>query len=276
MKSLAVLCMILAFSGISLGQQDSSHVISIYLTDGSKLVGTIKSETPSDIKFKMMAGIELTIERAKINKIEKTEGDWYEGEFRRYDPNRTRLLFAPTARSLKKGKGYFSIYQIFFPMLSVGLTDYITLSGGMSLFPGAEKQLLYAAPKIRFVEADNLSLAGGVLYMSAFGETNFGVMYGVTTYGTPSASFTAGLGWGFADGETADKPLLMLGGELQLSGSLKLITENWFPPGTDVAVVSFGLRFFGESMAGDFGLVTTTEAGDGFSFLPWIGFVYNF
>jgi hypothetical protein len=276
MKYFLVLLIVLGLTVSVFAQEESIQISTIYLTDGSKLVGTIISQTSDAIKFNTTAGVELTIDRSKIKKIEKTEGTWHKGEFRRYDPNQTRLFFAPTARSLKAGKGYFSIYEIFFPMLSVGVADFFTLSGGMSLFPGAEQQLLYVAPKVRFLESEKFSLAGGVLYMSAFSEVDFGIFYGVTTYGTPAASVTAGLGWGFAEGETADKPFVMLGGEVQLSGSLKLITENWFPPGTDVSIFSFGLRFFGESLAGDFGLITTSEAGDGFPFLPWIGFVYNF
>jgi len=261
-----------------LSQQDSSYVTSIYLTDGSKLVGKILAETATDIKFKTSTGIELTIERAKIKKIEKTEGDWYKGEFRRYDPNRTRLLFSPTARSLLAGKGYFSIYQVFFPMLSVGITDFITLSGGISLFPGVnlDGQLLYVAPKIRILHTDQFDLSSGVLYVNALDETSFGVIYGVGTYGSPSASLTAGLGWGYAEDDVADKPLLIIGGEIQVSGSVKLITENWIPPGTNVTIHMFGIRFFGESLAGDFGLLTSSEAGGAFPFLPWIGFVYNF
>jgi hypothetical protein len=276
MRYFFVSLIVLVFTVYLFAQEEPAQISTIYLTDGSKLVGTILSQTANEIVFKTTAGVELTIERSKIKKIEKTEGTWHEGKFRRYDPNRTRLFFAPTARALPAGKGYFSIYEIFFPMLSVGVTDFFTLSGGMSLFPGADEQLLYVAPKARFIELDQFSLAGGILYMRAFEEVDFGIFYGVVTYGTPATSFTAGLGWGFAEGETADKPFLMLGGEVQLSGSLKLITENWFPPGTDVGIISFGLRFFGESLAGDFGLVTSTEAGDGFPFLPWIGFVYNF
>ena len=194
MKYFIVLLLVLATTGSLFAQEEPAQISTIYLTDGSKLIGTIVSQTADEIVFKTTAGITLTIERSKIKKIEKTEGTWQKGEFRRYDPNRTRLFFAPTARSLKTGSGYFSVYEIFFPMLSVGVTDFFTLSGGMSLFPGAEQQLLYVAPKVRFIEADNFSLAGGVLYMSAFEEVDFGIFYGVTTYGPPAASFTAGLG----------------------------------------------------------------------------------
>jgi hypothetical protein len=79
------------------------------------------------------------------------------------------------------------------------------------------------------------------------------------------------------DSELSDDPSLVIGGEVQLSNSIKLITENWFPPKMDGGLVSFGIRFFGESIAGDFGLMrSTNSSSSGFPFLPWVGFVYNF
>jgi hypothetical protein len=86
-----------------------------------------------------------------------------------------------------------------------------------------------------------------------------------------------GLGWGFAGGEIANKPILLLGGELRLSNSIKLISENWIPPGTDLVVYSFGFRFFGENLAADLGFFRPSHMDtDGFPFIPWIGFAYNF
>lgn len=101
--------------------------------------------------------------------------------------------------------------------------------------------------------------------------------YGVMTVGSTKASFTGGLAWGFIEGDFSNTPTLMLGAEFQTSNSTKFITENWFPAKSDVAIISFGIRFFGESIAGDFGLMrSTASTGGGFPFLPWIGFAYNF
>jgi hypothetical protein len=161
-------------------------------------------------------------------------------------------------------------------MIAVGATDFLTVAAGMTLFPGATEQILYFAPKARILHTESLDLGGGVLYIRVTGHTA-GIAYGVTTIGSQKASLTGGLGWGFIDGDFASTPSLVLGGELQLSNSSKLITENWFPAHSDVAIISFGIRFFGENIAGDFGLLRTTAAtGSGFPFLPWVGFAYNF
>jgi len=84
------------------------------------------------------------------------------------------------------------------------------------------------------------------------------------------------LGWGFVGSDFGDAPPIVLGGEVQVSESVKLLSENWIPAGADEAILSFGIRFFGEHLAGDFGLITSTEASGGFPFIPWLGFVYNF
>ena len=79
------------------------------------------------------------------------------------------------------------------------------------------------------------------------------------------------------NGETADNPALMVGGEIQVSNSVKFITENWKFPDAEDLLVSFAIRFFGEHLAADFGLLTTTGKVEiGFRFIPWIGFAYNF
>jgi hypothetical protein len=132
-------CCIL-FSSVAYPRQDStiSEVHKIYLKDGSVLVGNIQSENDSLLTFKTLANMELSIARDQILKRETTSGTLVRGEFWRRDPNQSRLLFAPTARPLKAGQGYISFYEIFFPFVAVGITDFLSISGGMSLFPGTD------------------------------------------------------------------------------------------------------------------------------------------
>jgi hypothetical protein len=278
--SLWVLLVFFAFSANVFAQQDSTitGVHKIYLKDGSVLVGYSQSENDSLLTFKTLTSMELLIPRDQILKRETTSGTLVRGEFWRRDPNRTRMLFAPTARPLKTGQGYFSIYEIFFPFVAVGLTDFLSIAGGMTLVPGAENQLFYIAPKITPVHLENFDVAAGVLYILIPTDSeNAGIVYGVSTYGTEKASLTVGLGWGFLGDDFSDKPILVLGGDVRLSGKTKLITENWILPDSDVSLVSLGIRFFGENLAADFGLVYPAgEDPEGFPFLPWVGFAYNF
>ena len=281
MKFFFIFIIIVLFSCIAVAQEDTLNVKQVTLKDGSQLIGRIIEEDAEKIRFKTNAGVQMEIRRDLIEEIEDIAVEEFKGEIRRTDPNRTRLLFAPTARTLPKGKGYFSVYEIFFPMAAVGITDFITLSGGISLFPGIERQILYFAPKVRFFEVEKSTLSGGLLYMVLPGSDGgtLGILYGVYTYGTSSSALTVGLGWGLEDGEFSKKPLIVLGGELQIARSTKLITENWLLPGEAGTVLSLGIRFFGSRLAADFGLITHTDIlkdAEGFPFLPWIGFAYNF
>jgi hypothetical protein len=263
-------------------QQDKSQTArlqKIILKDGSEMIGRVESRDSGLIRFRTLSHVSMTIPNSQVQEIEMLSGEVVGGEYRRTDPNQTRLLFAPNARSLEAGQGYFSAYEIFFPFVAVGVTDFVTLGGGMTLFPGASDQLFYLAPKVRAVHLQDFDLAGGLLYLNSTGGSSdgVGILYGVGTYGTSNAALTVGLGWGFAEGEVKDKPILLLGGEARISNSVKLITENWIPPNSDVSLLSFGIRFFGDHLAADLGFMYPAGSDiSGFPFLPWLGFAYNF
>jgi len=268
-------------AGISFSQQDTTthELIRLYLLDGSEVIGNIVDEDSISINFKTVSSIAMAIPKMQVKSREFLQGNVTAGEYIRTDPNDTRLFFAPTARSLKPGKGYFSTYEIFFPFIAVGVSKYITLAGGMSIFPGAEGQLYYFAPKVTPIQKENFSAAGGLLYLNATSSNSSGVgfYYAVGTYGTQKAALTFGLGWGFYGSEIANKPIVMLGGELRVSNSIKFISENWIPPNSDVALLSFGIRFFGDNLAADLGFIHPSGSEmDGFPFIPWVGFAYNF
>ena len=227
----------------------------------------------------------MEISRDKIKGIEQLRGEFVRGEYRRIDPNRSRLIFGPTARPVKAGQGYFSAYEIFFPFLAFGIADILTIAGGISLVPGAKDQLFYIAPKVTIpIPSETVNFAAGVLYLNLTGgtedNTGGGIVYGVGTFGSQYASLTAGLGYGFAQGDFSEQPVIMIGGEAQVSNSIALLTENYIAPGSESTsgLLSFGIRFFGDKLAADLAFFyPLTESGtSGFPFLPWLGFTYNF
>jgi len=261
----------------------TNQVHRITLKDGSAFVGIITSSTPDSLGIRMGSGITITLPREAISNIERLRGTIEAGEYRRVDPNGSRLLFGPTARPLRSGEGYFAAYEIFFTYAAVGIADVLSLGGGLTIVPGAPDQIFYLAPKLAFTTRDEMISAGvGALYMTTFsGESDaLGMVYGIGTYGTPRAGLTLGLGYGHSEGEFASNPVVLVGGEVQVSNSFKLITENWFPVGSDVSILSFGFRFFGDNIAADLGFFYPMENGEGisegFPFLPWLGFAYNF
>jgi len=143
------------------------------------------------------------------------------------------------------------------------------------------EQLFYLTPKIGIVSQPNFNLAVGALALQ-FGfadesdDPSAGIVYTVGTVGGEKGSFTAGVGYGYAGGELADSPAIMLGRDNRISPRFGFVTENYFFPGlSDNALVSLGGRFFGEKLAVDFGLVTALGS-EGSGVVPFVGFVANF
>ncbi|HET6569828.1 MAG TPA: hypothetical protein VFG50_17820, partial [Rhodothermales bacterium] len=195
---------------------------------------------------------------------------------------RTRLLVAPTARPLKAGQGYFADYEIFLPFVAVGVTDRISIGGGISIVPGDIEQLLYLTPKVTVFTTKHVGAAVGVLYgtTTRFEGDGGGLVYGIGTFGSPVHALTAGVGFAFGNGGLYKRPVFLLGGESQVANSIKLISENYFVLGFEGdVVVSGAVRFFGDRLAADLGLVTSFEAAKhirGWPFAPLVSFAYNF
>ena len=176
--------------------QDSLVVVE--LKDGSNLKGLIVRQDVDKIYFKTIGGMETTVPKSMIGSIKPLSGKVVGGTYQRYDPNYSRLLFAPTARPLKQGDGYFSDYYVFFPGISYGITNNITLMGGFSFLPGAplDEQLLYVAPKISINVNDKIAIAAGAL-LANVNEVAAGIGFMVATYGERDRSLTLGLGLGY-------------------------------------------------------------------------------
>lgn len=258
--------------------QQSSQYVRFILTDGTTIIAKIDSIKNETYFVRTPADISMTIPLSKIKDIQKLRGEVVGGEYRRFDPNRTRLLFAPTARALDAGEGYFSAYEIFFPMLTLGITNFMAISAGVSLFPGATNQVVYGNLKIVPFQSNEFSFACGALAVS-IEEFNGGIVYGCGTYGSNNHSLTFGIGFPYAKWKTSRNPIILLGGDIRVGNSIKFVTENWiFTASEGEVLFSLGLRLFGDNLAADFGLFSISEMfkEGGFPFSPWLGFAYNF
>ena len=218
--------------------------------------------------------------RTSIVAIRKRHPD----AFSRPDPNYTRLMFAPTGRPLREGDGYFFDHWVFFPGIAYGFNDRLGVAGGLSIFPGLglDEQVLSLAPKVALYDSDDSALSAGVLYMRV-ADTSGGMAFVVGTKGSPDKSFTCGLALGYIAEEDeavefAEHPVLVLGGNVRLSETTALVSENWIITGQGLGPgeqpLGIALRFFGARIAVDAGAVIFLE-GEGFP-LPWLSFVYNF
>jgi len=254
---------------------DSAHIQIVKLKDGSTIFGRILTVSGDTVSFQTQAG-DIQLSAGAIREIKEIPAaDLRKGEYWFPNPNSTRLFFAPSAQMLKQGEGYFSDYELFFPGIAYGLTDNVTIGGGVSLFPAAaEDQVYYLTPKVGFSVADNVHLAAGVLFAGMKGGTG-GIYYGVGTFGDVNASVTLGGGYGFAGGKIEAKPVGMIGGELRVSRRIGIVTENYLLPVSDNNFLySFGLRFMGEKLTTDLALVNVS--GSDVIGVPYVDFVFRF
>lgn len=262
----------------------------IKLDDGSTLVGRITDVGDNEIKFETDMG-EMTIAIERIKEVSEVRANAFKGgKYWFPNPNRTRLYFSPTGRSLEQGQGFFSDWYLFFPSVTYGFTSNVSLGVGISIFPGVslDKQLLYFTPKIGIRAVKGLDLAVSAMIIripdwdeeDVFGDDSrsfyVGTIYGVGTVGSDDHSFTFGLGWGYADDEISDRPFVIIGGETRAFRRLSFVAEGWLMPGVDQPLIIYGTRFFGEGLAIDLGFLTPLGEDALIPGIPFLGFVYNF
>jgi hypothetical protein len=253
-------------------------LFEVRLADGSVLYGRVVESTGARVVIRTQSGAMVTVERAQIASMEPTRGRVVQGRVWREDPNATRLFFGPTGRAVGKGRGYLGVYEVLFPFVTYGVTDQFSISGGTPVIPGIIGEVFYIAPKFTIIETDRTAVAAGVL-AGGTGDFTAGMVYGVGTFGDRDQAASVGVGFGFSNGGFESQPVVMAGGELRVGAQTKLITENYFAPGESGAVISGGIRFFGERLSADFGLFTAVT-GDGCDedecFFPLVNFVYSF
>jgi len=198
-------------------------------------------------------------------------------------PTPTRLLFGPTGRVLPKGKSYIADHWVFLVSGGYGVTDRITIGGGMSLLPTDNfltENVYFVTPKVAVLKGERVNASVGA-FIGTFPFANddkfntFGIAYGAASWGTPDASFTAGAGYGFVNGDIANKPALMLGTELRFARRASFVSENYILPEVGGAVLSYGVRLMGESLSVDLAFVNLTSNGK-IPGVPFIGFAFQF
>jgi hypothetical protein len=280
----------------------SDTIWEIRLTSGESYVGEIVARDGDEVTLRTTSGVRVQFARAAVASIRVAEGRQVGGAFWQRDPNATRLFFGPTGRTLRAGEGYVGVFELFFPFVSYGVTDWLTIAGGTPIVPQMIGQIVYFAPKVRVLSTGRFDVGAGVLAFTNFDSDSdprsIGVLYGVGSWGTPDRAITAGAGWGFAGRDVESRPAFLVGGEARLSSRIKFITENYLityredeyryptsPPFEPeylgqrtraFGLLSGGVRIFGERLSADAGLGLGFAEGSAECCLPLVNFVYTF
>jgi hypothetical protein len=256
------------------GSPHLTRVEELLLNDGSRLYGAVEAQTDTDVVFRTTSGAVVTAPRERIVAIRPVVGRILRGEFRREDPNNTRLLFAPTGRSLPRGAVYVGVYEFLMPFVQVGVTDRISIGGGTPLAFGFDESYrpFWITPKVQVLSRGGTHLSAGVFHGVNLADDSIGIAYGVFTREVRTGSLTIGAGVGYS-GRGDRGGVLMIGGDAPLRRNLKLVTENYVFRSTGIA--SLGVRFFGDNLSADLalGILISDEFIGG---APIVNFVYRF
>ncbi len=283
------LCLLLFVIGISLfsSAQNSQDSIKsqIETVDGNAYIGIILKETSETIRIKTDKLGELSIPRSEVKRITqlgviKAIG----GAYWLDNPQATRYFWAPNGYNLKSGEGYYQNVWVLFNQAVYGFTDHF--SGGVGVMPlflfggTATPAWLMAKFSVPVVE-NKFNLGAGALMGTVIGEENtgFGILYGISTFGSKDKNLNIGLGWGFAGGEMAKNPTVNISAMIRTGAKGYFITENYFigTPDTFVFITMLGGRSIIRRVGLDYGIVIPISPEmDGFFAAPWLGFTIPF
>ncbi len=287
MKTLVLLLFLLfVFTSTPLSaQSQDSTLVRIETTDGNEYLGNIVRENEQILVLNTELLGEITLQKVNIKTHEVIraeqikEGDvWFE------NPQSTRYFWAPNGYGLKPGEGYYQNIYVFWNQFTFGVTDNISLGGGViPLFLlGGGPTPIFGTVKFSIPLVENkMNLGGGALAGVVLGEegATFGIVYGVSTFGNPDQNFTVGLGYAFVDGDWASTPLINLSGMVRGSKRMYFITENYYVHGDGGGggVIGLGGRWLIKRASLDFMLAIPFGADmDSFVAFPAIGFVIPF
>ena len=284
--NLLILFFLLFFSNQIVAQtnSDTTTIWQITTIDDNEFIGYILSETESAIEFKTATIGTITIQKNIIRKREKLRSNAStNGLLWADNPLPSRYFWANSGYSIKSGEGYYQNTWVLFNHAEFGLTDNFSLGVGtipLFLFSGTSTPI-WVSPKVTFpIQKDQINVGAGMLLGTTLSTDNteaFGFAFGTTTFGSPDKNISAGFGYGFAEGDWANRPTFTLAGMLRTGKRGYIITENYFiDSGFDqFAILSLGGRFAGKRIIIDYGGIYPTEA-DTFFIIPWLSITLPF
>jgi hypothetical protein len=248
----------------------------LVLRDGTRAYGKVERVDGPMVTFKTTAGAAIQVAAAEIVSIRPVTGRIVAGEFRRADPNPTRLFFGPTARSLKQGEGYAGVYEILLPFVQIGITDRVSIGAGTPLiFGDGSAHPFWITPKVQLFEGASTQASVGVMHFLNVGDGTLGIAYLVGTRGSADSAITGGIGYAYdrSYDTTNGAAVVMIGGEHRVRRGMKVMTENYvFNGGT---ILTGGVRWLGEHFSADLALVVPTDGSFAVAF-PLVNVVYSF
>ena len=283
-KVIFFLILIFTFYEAYSQEGNETALVRIETNDGNEYTGKIVRQDSARIFLATETLGEIAIRKSNIKSQEKLRIEQIkDGEIWFANPQATRYFWSPNGYGLNKGEGYYQNIWVMWNQFAYGLTDNLSIGGAvvpLFLFGGAPTPV-FGTAKISFpIEKEKINLAAGVIAGTVLGEseTGFGILYGLSTFGSRDNNLSFGLGYGFGGGEWASAPIINLNGMFRLAGRWYFLTENYYIniDEENFAMVSLGARWIIKKAALDFGFVIPVAEDAGFIGIPWLGMTIPF
>jgi hypothetical protein len=266
---------------------DTSDVWRVVMINGNEFIGNVTGTDDKTIFMKTSQLGEISIPRAEIKIMQKLDKQKFvSGSYWAENPQSCRYFWAPNGYGLRKGEGYYQNVWVFYNQASYGVSDYFSI--GAAVLPlflfGGTPTPAFITPKFSIpLVRDKVNIGVGAIAGTVLGASEtgaIGIVYGVSTFGNHDNNLSVGLGYGFAQGEWAQKPLIELSGMLRVSRSTYLMSENYFISFGEngFSLVSVGARSIIKNSASiDYGLIIPVGRNmDTFIAIPWLGLTIPF
>ncbi|MCK4920025.1 MAG: hypothetical protein KAS71_03205 [Bacteroidales bacterium] len=199
--------------------------------------------------------------------------------------------------SIIPGEGFNSQAYYVYPKVGFDLSEKTSVGGGF-LFASIPERTEHVIPDtitipVRYAPTQYDTTIVDTVYAYSNNRTNIGLLFGVGTFGNRENNVSLGVGYAYYKDDVLKYPIIMLGGMYRLSRRTAFVTENWIftvpykyldeeyeKRNYTSAVISYGIRFFGERMSVDLAFFQITgEMGIGqfiFPGIPYVDFVVKF
>lgn len=280
------LILFISASFISLSQtisvEDTSKYYLVRTTDGNEFTGTVVNRDLKNIILQTDTYGQVTIPLDIIKDIKEVkQTELVAGEVWPENPQATRYFWAPNGYGIHKGEIYYQNIWILFNQFSFGLTDFFSISAGiipLFLFAGTPTPA-WVVPKFSIPVIDNkLNLGAGALAGTIIGETDagFGILFSNVTYGSRNKNVTLGLGYGFADGQWAQAPVINFSFFSRVGKNGYILSENYLinVDNETLGLISFGGRSIIRRAGIDYGLAIPLSTDIDFIAIPILGITF--
>jgi len=287
MKTLKVLPLIAFFCLFNLHHALSQTVkdsiqYKVETVDGNEFIGQILSQDSTVVNLKTEKLGTLSIKRKDITSLKqisalksKDGAYWFE------NPQATHYLTSGNGYGLKKGEAYYQNAWILFNHFNVGITNNFSIGAG--LFPtflfASSNVPVWLTPKVTFpIKENQINIGVGALLGTVAGvdKSSFGIVYGVSTFGSRDKNISIGLGYGYLDGDFSKKPMISVSGLIRTGPRGYIITDNYmFQAGSQTNFIfSLGGRRLIKRVGLDYGLfVPVYKQMTDFIAIPWLGLI---